>query len=91
MDLLHKASQILMKKEKLSGPEFRAILRGEEIDEENVADFNLFDSVLESEKENATTRGVNLEKPSVDIVVDDESIHNITVDAMTEDNTTGEL
>ncbi|MBP3887525.1 MAG: ATP-dependent zinc metalloprotease FtsH [Cellulosilyticum sp.] len=91
MDLLHKASQILMKKEKLSGPEFRAILRGEEIDEENVADFNLFDSVLESEKENATTQGVNLEKPSVDVVVDDESIHNITVDEMTEDNTTEEV
>ena len=50
MDLLHRASQMLMKKEKLSGPEFRAILRGEEIDEEKVADFNLFDSVLEGEK-----------------------------------------
>ncbi|MBE6024406.1 MAG: ATP-dependent zinc metalloprotease FtsH [Cellulosilyticum sp.] len=50
MDLLHRASQMLMKKEKLSGPEFRAILRGEEIDEDKVADFNLFDSVLEGEK-----------------------------------------
>ena len=52
MDILHKASQILMKKEKISGPEFRAIIRGEEIDEEHVAEFNLFDSVEEVEKEN---------------------------------------
>lgn len=51
MDLLHRASNILMKKEKLSGPEFRAIIRGEEIDEENIAEFNLFDSVLETQKE----------------------------------------
>lgn len=51
MELLHKASLILMKKEKLSGPEFRAILRGEEIDEEHVANFNLFDSIEEAEKD----------------------------------------
>ena len=56
MDLLHKASQILMKKEKLSGPEFRAIIRGEEIDEEHVAEFNLFDSVLETEKTEQTEK-----------------------------------
>ena len=49
MDLLHKASQILMKKEKISGPEFRAILRGEEIDEEHIVDFDLFDSIKEAE------------------------------------------
>ena len=50
IDTLHRAAQILMKKEKLSGPEFRAIMRGEEIDEENIAQFNLFDSVAETEK-----------------------------------------
>lgn len=50
IDILHRAAQILMKKEKLSGPEFRAIMRGEEIDEEKVANFNLFDSVMETEK-----------------------------------------
>ena len=67
IDLLHKASQILMKKEKLSGPEFRAIIRGEEIDEENVAEFNLFDSVLETEKkEEAKANTVNLEKETDD-------------------------
>lgn len=50
IDILHRAAQILMKKEKLSGPEFRAIMRGEEIDEEKIAEFNLFDSVMENEK-----------------------------------------
>ena len=50
IDILHRAAQILMKKEKLSGPEFRAIMRGEEIDEEKVANFNLFDSVMETER-----------------------------------------
>jgi len=50
IDILHRAAQILMKKEKLSGPEFRAIIRGEEIDEENIAEFNLFDSVMETKK-----------------------------------------
>ena len=61
MDLLIKASEILMKKEKISGPEFRAILRGEEIDEENIADFNLFDSIKDGEKskEHAKVMGVN--------------------------------
>lgn len=51
MDVLHKASQILMKKEKLTGQEFRKIMKGEEIDEENVADFNIFESIDEVEKE----------------------------------------
>ena len=50
IDILHRAAQILMRKEKLSGPEFRAIMRGEEIDEEKIAEFNLFDSVMENEK-----------------------------------------
>lgn len=50
IDILHRAAEALMKKEKLSGPEFRAIIRGEEIDEETVADFNLFESVMEAEK-----------------------------------------
>ena len=63
IDMLHRAAQILMKKEKLSGPEFRAIIRGEEIDEENVADFNLFDSVMETEKkEEAHKKNLKLEK-----------------------------
>lgn len=51
MDVLHKASQILMKKEKLTGQEFRKIMKGEEIDEENIAEFNIFESIEEVEKE----------------------------------------
>ena len=62
MDLLHKASQILMKKEKISGPEFRAILRGEEIDEEHIVDFDLFDSIKEAEEE----KKVDLDKKTAE-------------------------
>ena len=63
IDILHRAAQILMKKEKLSGPEFRAIMRGEQIDEETVADFNLFDSVMETEKKDkAHEKSITLEK-----------------------------
>ncbi|MBU3804628.1 MAG: ATP-dependent zinc metalloprotease FtsH [Candidatus Cellulosilyticum pullistercoris] len=63
IDILHRAAQILMKKEKLSGPEFRAIMRGEQIDEETVADFNLFDSVMETEKKDkAHEKSIILEK-----------------------------
>ena len=63
IDVLHRASQILMKKEKLSGPEFRAIIRGEEIDEEKVADFNLFDSIGEAKhKEENEEKTVSLTK-----------------------------
>ena len=54
IDILHRAAQILMKKEKLSGPEFRAIIRGEEIDEEKASEFNLFESVMETEKKEAS-------------------------------------
>lgn len=63
IDILHRAAQILMKKEKLSGPEFRAIMRGEEIDEEKIAEFNLFDSVMENEKkEEAHVTNMTLRK-----------------------------
>nr|WP_302595839.1 ATP-dependent zinc metalloprotease FtsH [uncultured Cellulosilyticum sp.] len=55
MDVLHKASKILMKKEKLTGQEFRKIMKGEEIDEENVAEFNIFESIDEVEKEGKVT------------------------------------
>ena len=80
IDLLHRASQILMKKEKLSGPEFRAIIRGEEIDEENIAEFNLFDSVLEVEKdkkEGTNSNNISLEKKTVEIEADNETDHNV--------------
>ncbi len=58
MEMLVKASEILMKKEKISGPEFRAILRGEEIDEDNIADFNLFDSIADGEKPKDATSSI---------------------------------
>lgn len=43
MEILHKASEILLKKEKLTGKEFRKIMKGEEIDTENLAELNIFD------------------------------------------------
>ena len=64
IDILHKASKILMKKEKLTGQEFRKIIKGEEIDEEHVAQFNIFDSVNEVEKEGKVTAHEAEEKPS---------------------------
>ena len=65
IDILHRAAQILMKKEKLSGPEFRAIMRGEVIDEEKAAEFNLFESVMETEKKEKHEKHVSLEKDNV--------------------------
>ena len=65
IDILHRAAQILMKKEKLSGPEFRAIMRGEAIDEEKAAEFNLFESVMETEKKEKHEKHVSLEKDNV--------------------------
>lgn len=67
IELLHRASQLLMKKEKLSGPEFRAILRGEQIDEEHVAEFSLFDSVMEVEKKEDEDHKVVLEKNDTEL------------------------
>ena len=43
MDILHKAAEVLMKKEKLTGKEFRKLMRGEEIDVEHLEEFNLFE------------------------------------------------
>ncbi|WP_069999851.1 ATP-dependent zinc metalloprotease FtsH [Cellulosilyticum sp. I15G10I2] len=47
MDILHKASEILLKKEKLTGKEFRKIMKGEEIDTENLEELNIFDFEVE--------------------------------------------
>lgn len=44
---LHKASEILIKKEKITGKEFRKIMKGEEVDTENVEELNLFEVVEE--------------------------------------------
>jgi cell division protease FtsH len=43
MDTLHRATEVLMKKEKITGKEFRKIMKGEEVDEDNPDDFNIFD------------------------------------------------
>jgi len=43
METLHKSAEILIKKEKLTGKEFRKIMRGEEIDTEILGDLNIFD------------------------------------------------
>lgn len=43
MDILHKSAEILIKKEKLTGKEFRRIMKGEEISLEKLDDLNLFD------------------------------------------------
>lgn len=80
IDTLHRAAQILMKKEKLSGPEFRAIMRGEEIDEENVAEFNLFDSVMETEKkEEAHEKNLKLENENAFTVKNTEE-HKVVLE-----------
>ncbi|MGL4738021.1 MAG: ATP-dependent zinc metalloprotease FtsH [Cellulosilyticaceae bacterium] len=42
MEVLHKASEVLLKKEKLTGNEFRKIMKGEAIDEEHVEELDLF-------------------------------------------------
>ena len=43
MDTMHKSAEILMKKEKLTGKEFRKIMKGEAVDSENVDELNIFD------------------------------------------------
>lgn len=43
IDLLHTSAEILLKKEKLTGKEFRRIMKGEEIDIEHQEELNLFD------------------------------------------------
>ncbi len=43
LDTLHKSAEILLKKEKLTGKEFRKIMKGEDIDTEHLGDLNIFD------------------------------------------------
>jgi cell division protease FtsH len=43
MEILHKSAEILIKKEKLTGKEFRKIMKGEEVDTENLGDLNIFE------------------------------------------------
>ncbi len=50
IDVLHRASKLLMKREKITGEEFRKIIRGEQIDEEGPAKVDLFKQVLDTQK-----------------------------------------
>ena len=43
IDTLHYASEILLKKEKVTGKEFRKMMKGEEIDTEKVEELNIFE------------------------------------------------
>ncbi|MEG2196630.1 MAG: ATP-dependent zinc metalloprotease FtsH, partial [Cellulosilyticaceae bacterium] len=47
IEILHKASEVLLKKEKITGNEFRRIMKGEEIDIEVMDELNIFE--IESE------------------------------------------
>lgn len=61
MDIMHKAAEALMKKEKLTGNEFRKIMNGEEIDMDTPDELNIFEFAkkkLEQEEK------VNLAKAS---------------------------
>lgn len=49
IEILHKASEVLLKKEKITGNEFRRIMKGEEIDIEVMDELNIFE--IESELE----------------------------------------
>lgn len=42
IEILHKASEILIKKEKITGKEFRKIMKGEAVDTEHVEELNIF-------------------------------------------------
>lgn len=53
MDIMHKAADALMKKEKLTGNEFRKIMNGEEIDLETEDKLNIFEFAEEKVKEDS--------------------------------------
>lgn len=70
MGVLHKASEVLIKKEKVTGREFRKLMKGEAIDEEHVEELNIFETPEDEEKE------ISLEKTEetgnvVDVTVTD--------------------
>ncbi|MGL6173479.1 MAG: ATP-dependent zinc metalloprotease FtsH [Cellulosilyticaceae bacterium] len=50
IEILHKASEILIKKEKVTGNEFRKIMKGEEVNTEVVEDLNIFQVPTEVEE-----------------------------------------
>ena len=61
MDALERTAQALMKREKITGAELRKIMSGEEIDEDEIFDDNIFHaSEAMREKREEETKGVDL-------------------------------
>lgn len=66
MDILVHASEILIKKEKISGNEFRKLMNGEEIDTENIDQVSVFEMSEQLRSQEDTPDTISLKKP-VDI------------------------
>ncbi|ONI45892.1 cell division protein FtsH [Candidatus Epulonipiscioides gigas] len=66
MDILVHASEILIKKEKISGNEFRKLMNGEEIDTENIDQVSVFEMSEQLRAQEDTPDTISLKKP-VDI------------------------
>ena len=62
LEVLHTASEILIKKEKITGREFRALMRGETIDEDVVDEINFFETDDEMEQDRKKSSDISLVK-----------------------------
>jgi cell division protease FtsH len=51
MDVLHKASEVLLLKEKITGREFRKIMKGEPVDTQHIENLNIFQVAEEMDAE----------------------------------------
>ncbi|OON94515.1 MAG: cell division protein FtsH, partial [Epulopiscium sp. Nele67-Bin001] len=71
IDTLHYASEMLIKKEKITGNEFRMLMKGEEIDldtVDNVSIFEMSEQMRQNEEDKGDKpNGVNLEKEPHDL------------------------
>ncbi len=76
MEVLHSASEVLIKKEKITGREFRKLMRGESVDIDKVDDINFFETQeeLEADKQ-AMQQKENTE--SVSLAKADETENNL--------------
>lgn len=76
MEVLHSASEVLIKKEKITGREFRKLMRGESVDIDKVDDINFFETKeeLEADKQ-AMQQKENTE--SVSLAKADETENNL--------------
>ncbi|ADZ85072.1 ATP-dependent zinc metalloprotease FtsH [Cellulosilyticum lentocellum] len=76
MEVLHSASEVLIKKEKITGREFRKLMRGESVDIDKVDDINFFETEeeLEADKQ-AMQQKENTE--SVSLAKADETENNL--------------